>query len=116
MCAKHDEKPPEGAKMFTGLLLDEPTARSIGVTSANTVLGPVDARRLGVTLVCESLMYVLPGAQYAYDIKIDRAEVFDLLAAKLMEFKAAGGGRRHHRRCYRHVPGARPAPVRGALA
>ncbi len=92
MCAKHDERAPEGAKMFTGLMLDEPTARSIGVTSANTVLGPVDARRLGATLVCESLMYVLPGAQYAYDIKIDRAEVFDLLAARLTEFKAAGGG------------------------
>lgn len=92
MCAKHDERPPEGARLFTGLLLDEPTARRIGVTSANTVLGPVDARRLGVTLVSESLMYVLPGAQYAYDIKIDRAEVFDVLAAKLTEFKAAGGG------------------------
>lgn len=78
--------------MFTGLMLDEPTARSIGVTSAHTVLGPVDARRLGVTLVSESLMYVLPGAQYAYDIKIDRAEVFDILAAKLTQFKAAGGG------------------------
>lgn len=92
MCAKHDQREPEGARMFTGLLLDDPTARRIGVTSANTVLGPVDARRLGVTLVSESLMYVLPGAQYAYDIKIDRAEVFDRLAAKLEEFKAAGGG------------------------
>jgi phosphotriesterase-related protein len=92
MCAKHDERAPEGGKIFTGLLLDEPTARSIGVTSANTVLGPVDARRLGVTLVSESLMYVLPGAQYAYDIKIDRAEVFDILATKLTQFKAAGGG------------------------
>jgi phosphotriesterase-related protein len=92
MCAKHDERPPQGTNLFTGLLLDEPTARSIGVTSANTVLGPVDARRLGVTLVSESLMYVLPGAQYAHDIKIDRAEVFDALAAKLTEFKAAGGG------------------------
>ncbi len=92
MCAKHEQREPEGARMFTGLLLDEPAARSIGVTSANTVLGAVDARRLGVTLVCESLMYVLPGAQYAYDIKIDRAEVFDVLAAKLTEFKVAGGG------------------------
>jgi phosphotriesterase-related protein len=92
MCAKHDERAPEGAKMFTGLLLDEPLARSIGVTSANTVLGLVDARHLGVTLVSESLMYVLPGAQNAYDIRIDRAEVFDILAAKLTEFKAAGGG------------------------
>lgn len=92
MCAKHDERAPEGGKLFTGLLMDEPTARSIGVTSANTVLGPVDARHLGVTLVAEALMYVLPGAQYAHDIKIDRAEVFDRLAAKLSDFKAAGGG------------------------
>lgn len=92
MCAKHDERAPEGGKLFSGLLLDEPTARSLGVTSANTVLGPVDARQLGVTLVCESLMYVLPGAQYAYDIRIDRAEVFEVLAAKLSEFKQAGGG------------------------
>jgi len=62
------------------------------MASVNTVLGPVDAGRLGVTLVRESLMYVLPGAQYAYDIRIDRADVFDLLAVKLTEFKAAGGG------------------------
>lgn len=60
--------------------------------SVNTVLGPIDARRLGVTLIRESLLYVLPGAQYAYDIKIDRAQVFDALAAKLEEFKAGGGG------------------------
>lgn len=92
MCAKHDERAPDGGKLFTGLIMDEPTARRIGVTSANTVLGPVDARLLGVTLVAESLMYVLPGAQYAYDIKIDRAEVFDRLEAKLQAFKAAGGG------------------------
>lgn len=92
MCAKHDERAPEGANLFTGLLLDEPLAGRIGIASVNTVLGPVEARRLGVTLVCESLMYVLPGAQYAFDIRIDRAEVFDLLAAKLMAYKAAGGG------------------------
>lgn len=92
MCAKHDERAPEGANLFTGLMLDEPMARRIGVTSVNTVLGPVDARRLGVTLVCESLMYVLPGAQYAFDIRIDRAEVFDILEAKLTAYKAAGGG------------------------
>jgi phosphotriesterase-related protein len=58
----------------------------------NTVLGPVDARELGVTLIRESLLYVLPGAQYAYDIRIDRSEVFDTLEAKLLQFKAAGGG------------------------
>ncbi len=58
----------------------------------NTVLGPVDADGLGVTLVRESLLNVVPGAQYAYDIHIDRAEVFEALAAKLGDFKANGGG------------------------
>jgi phosphotriesterase-related protein len=58
----------------------------------NTVLGPVDAGDLGVTLVRESLLYVVPGAQYAYDIRIDRDEVFEAIKAKLSDFKANGGG------------------------
>lgn len=58
----------------------------------NTVLGPVDADGLGVTLVRESLLNVVPGAQYAYDIHIDRAEVFEAIASKLAGFKANGGG------------------------
>ncbi len=58
----------------------------------NTVLGPVDADGLGLTLVCEALLNVVPGAQYGYDIRIDRAEVFDAIAAKLADFKANGGG------------------------
>jgi phosphotriesterase-related protein len=60
--------------------------------SVNTVLGPVDADDLGVTLVRESLLNVMPGAQYGYDIHIDRAEVFEAVAAKLSDFKANGGG------------------------
>jgi phosphotriesterase-related protein len=58
----------------------------------NTVLGPIDADDLGVTLVRESLVNVVPGAQYGYDIRIDRAEVFEAVAAKLADFKASGGG------------------------
>ncbi len=58
----------------------------------NTVLGPVDAGDLGVTLVRESLLYVVPGAQYAYDIHIDRADLFEAIKAKLGDFKANGGG------------------------
>lgn len=92
MCVKHSRGNPEPTPPFTSLFLDKPLDRGVHVTSVNTVLGPVDARQLGVTLVCESLMYVLPGAQYAYDIKIDRAEVFEAIAAKLRAFKAAGGG------------------------
>lgn len=91
MCVRHS-KGMEPTPPFTSLFLDQPADRGVEAPSVNTVLGPVDARRLGITLVSESLMYVLPGAQYAYDIKIDRAEVFDAIAAKLEEFKAAGGG------------------------
>jgi len=58
----------------------------------HTVLGPVAADRLGVVAVHEALLSVFPGAQYAPDIIIDRAEVFAALAAKLAAFRAAGGG------------------------
>lgn len=92
MCLKHSKGVPEPTLPFTSLFLDQPSNRSVNAQSVNTVLGPVDAQQLGVTLVSESLMYVLPGAQYAYDIRIDRADVFDVIAAKLTEFKAAGGG------------------------
>lgn len=92
MCVKHSKGVAEQVPPFTSLFLDQPADRGVGAQSVNTVLGPVDALRLGITLLSESLMYVLPGAQYAYDIRIDRAEVFDAIAAKLTAFKAAGGG------------------------
>ena len=57
----------------------------------NTVLGPVPARELGVVAVHEALLSVLPGAQYAPDISMDRAEIFEALAAKLKEFREHGG-------------------------
>ncbi len=60
--------------------------------TVNTVLGPVSADDLGVVSVHEALLSVLPGAQYAYDIVMDRAEIFETLAAKLISFQAAGGG------------------------
>lgn len=92
MCVKHSKPNAEPTPPFTSLFLDQPLDRGIAAGSVHTVLGPVDVRELGVTLVCESLLYVLPGAQYAFDIRIDRAEVFDAIAAKLRAFKAAGGG------------------------
>lgn len=92
MCLKHSKGMPEPVPPFSSLFLDEPTDRGLDFASVNTVLGPVDVRDLGVTLFAEALMYVLPGAEYAYDIHIDRAEVFETLAAKLAAFKAAGGG------------------------
>lgn len=92
MCVKHSKGNPEPTPPFTSLFLEQPNDRGVQVASVNTVLGPVDARQLGVTLVSESLLYVLPGAQYAHDIRIDRADVFEAIAAKLTAFKAAGGG------------------------
>ena len=58
----------------------------------NSVLGPVPADELGVVSVHEALLSVLPGAEYAYDVTIDRAEIFEVVASKLLEFREAGGG------------------------
>jgi phosphotriesterase-related protein len=62
------------------------------MNSVNTVLGPVPAEDLGVVAVHEALLSVVPGAEHAYDITIDRAEIFEILARKLTAFRAAGGG------------------------
>ncbi len=66
--------------------------QTVGDKTVNTVLGPVPVEKLGVVAVHEALLSVLPGAQYAPDITIDRAEIFDVLKAKLLDFKANGGG------------------------
>lgn len=57
----------------------------------NTVLGPIAASELGVVAVHEALLSVLPGAQYAPDISMDRVEIFAALAAKLADFREQGG-------------------------
>lgn len=57
----------------------------------NTVLGPLPADQLGPTAVHEALLSIVPGAEYAPDISIDRAEIFNTLAAKLRDFRTAGG-------------------------
>ena len=58
----------------------------------NTVLGPVPAAELGVTAIHEALLSVVPGAEYAPDITMDRAAIFEVLAGKLKDFRSAGGG------------------------
>ncbi|MGD6741304.1 phosphotriesterase [Streptomyces sp. BH106] len=65
---------------------------SVNSTTVNTVLGPVPADELGVVSVHEALLSVFPGAEHAFDITIDRAEIFETLAAKLRDFRAHGGG------------------------
>ncbi|MEU4837813.1 phosphotriesterase [Nocardia testacea] len=66
--------------------------RTLSGDTANTVLGPVPVRDLGVVAVHEALLSVLPGAEYAFDITLDRAEIFETLAAQLRDFRAHGGG------------------------
>lgn len=60
--------------------------------TVNTVLGPTPAGELGVVAVHETLLSVVPGAEHAFDITLDRAEIFETLAARLREFRVAGGG------------------------
>ena len=59
--------------------------------AVNTVLGPVESESLGAVAIHESLLSVVPGAQYAFDISLDQAEIFEKISAKLRAFKAAGG-------------------------
>ncbi|WP_284981787.1 phosphotriesterase [Arthrobacter sp. efr-133-TYG-118] len=70
----------------TANAIDAPAGQTV-----NTVLGPLPASELGVVAVHEALLSVLPGAQYAPDISMDRAEIFEDLAAKLTEFREHGG-------------------------
>jgi len=58
----------------------------------HTVLGPVPADELGVVAVHEALVSVLPGAEYGYDLVMDRAEIFETLVARLVDFRQCGGG------------------------
>lgn len=59
--------------------------------TVHTVLGPVPADELGVVSVHEALLSVVPGAEHAFDITMDRAEIFETLAAKLTDFREHGG-------------------------
>ncbi|MFD5122221.1 phosphotriesterase [Streptomyces sp. NPDC058385] len=65
---------------------------SVNNNTVNTVLGPVPAGELGVVSVHEALLSVLPGAEHAFDVTLDRAEIFETLTDKLRDFRAHGGG------------------------
>ncbi|WP_017975425.1 aryldialkylphosphatase [Actinopolyspora halophila] len=66
-------------------------ARSAGSRTVNTVLGPVPADDLGMVAVHEALLSVVPGAEHAFDVTMDRAEIFEVLARKLTDFREHGG-------------------------
>ncbi|MFF5793744.1 phosphotriesterase [Paeniglutamicibacter sp. NPDC012692] len=59
--------------------------------TVNTVLGPIPSHELGMVAIHEALLSVVPGAQFAPDITMDRAEIFEILAQKLIDFRANGG-------------------------
>jgi phosphotriesterase-related protein len=56
-----------------------------------TVLGLVPAKELGVVLIHESLLSVVPGAEYAPEINMDKSKIFEVLKRKLTEFRRSGG-------------------------
>ncbi|MFS0780162.1 phosphotriesterase [Bacillus sp. 1P06AnD] len=58
---------------------------------ARTVLGLVPAQELGVVLIHESLLSVVPGAEYAPEINMDKSEIFEVLKRKLNDFRRNGG-------------------------
>lgn len=60
--------------------------------TVNTVLGPVAADDLGVVAPHEALLSVVPGAEHAPEISMDRAAIVTELVAKVGAFAAAGGG------------------------
>ncbi|WP_411733117.1 phosphotriesterase [Paeniglutamicibacter sp.] len=64
---------------------------TLPAATVNTVLGPIPAHDLGVVAVHEALLSVVPGAQFAPDVTMDRAEIFEALAKKLNEFRDNGG-------------------------
>ena len=70
-------------------MLDNLQEKNSGVV--RTVLGPVPAQELGVVLIHESLLSVVPGAEYAPEINMDKSEIFEVLKRKLTEFRRLGG-------------------------
>lgn len=66
-------------------------AQAAESSTVNTVLGPVPAEDLGVVAVHEALLSVVPGAEHAFDVTMDRAEIFETLAKKLADFRDHGG-------------------------
>lgn len=67
-------------------------ARTARNRTVNTVLGPVPADDLGIVAVHEALLSVVPGAEHAFDVTMDRAEIFATLTTKLTDFRDHGGG------------------------
>ncbi|MFC2947594.1 phosphotriesterase family protein [Virgibacillus sediminis] len=58
----------------------------------HTVLGPVPAKELGVILTSESILNIVPGAEFAPEIDMDENKQFEVLKRALKEYRWLGGG------------------------
>ncbi|MDR7330094.1 phosphotriesterase family protein [Corynebacterium guangdongense] len=70
---------------------EPPATAALRPGTVNTVLGPVPAEELGVIAAHDALLSIYPGAQYGYDVVINRADIFATLKHKLERFRDAGG-------------------------
>ncbi|EKN66613.1 aryldialkylphosphatase [Neobacillus bataviensis LMG 21833] len=70
-------------------MLDNLETKNSG--AVRTVLGLVPTQQLGIVLIHESLLSVVPGAQFAPEIEMDRSKIFEELKRKLTEFRRVGG-------------------------
>lgn len=70
-------------------MLDNLQENNSGVV--HTVLGPVSIGELGVVLIHETLLSVMPGAEYAPEINMDKSEIFEILKRQLMDYRRLGG-------------------------
>ncbi|MFJ7972742.1 phosphotriesterase [Psychrobacillus sp. NPDC096389] len=70
-------------------MLDTIQENNSGVV--HTVLGPVPTGELGVVLIHETLLSVMPGAEFAPEINMDKSEIFEILKRQLMDYRRLGG-------------------------
>lgn len=57
----------------------------------HTVLGEVPASELGNVLIHESLLSVMPGAEFAPEVLMDQSEIFEVLKQRLTDYRRSGG-------------------------
>jgi phosphotriesterase-related protein len=70
-------------------MLDHLEEKNSGVV--RTVLGSVPTQELGIVLIHESLLSVIPGAEYAPEINMEKSEIFEILKRQLTEYRRLGG-------------------------
>ncbi|MEH7253293.1 phosphotriesterase [Neobacillus niacini] len=70
-------------------MISNSVEKSSGIVQ--TVLGPVQVQELGVVLIREAILSVVPGAELAPEINIDENIIFEKLRCILNEYRQLGG-------------------------